>query len=587
MRLLAALAFGSALLLGVPQVAHAQKAGADETAALARGDAATRTKKWSDAADAFAAAYALNKTERALFGLANAEYELGRDAEAYGHYEEYLNTFGAKAPPAKKVQIDKRLQDLNTKTGLLTVNVNVEGAEILVDDKVVGKSPLGRNLRLAAGPHRVRVQKADLAPFDRAPNVPAGGVTPLTVTLEAAATKGHLVVKEASGQAVHVLLDGVDVGPAPWEGEVDPGTHEIALRGLGLLAEAEKVEIPRGVRREFTLTANGGPATVRVAVADGQGSIFIDGKNVGEGSTTQTLAPGPHELKVTRDGYDPYVKTLTLKPKESFTESVTLQLSKTISTERIATKTRGLEGIYGGAQLGGAISASTLGSTIDTRCSAQDGLGAKSCDSSTPLGPTVAGYFGYQWDPVGLELFVSAQYDYTKQTVTFDGIGDSTSNKLAVGVARNETFAFHRIGGTGAVRARLVLQTARIRGALAGGVGLAFRRIVMIRDAAATDGSERIDKYSPASRGYFSPVLSIDGSVGYRTGETFLVKLGMNLSAESATALSDSATRVDSDPNRFMGKDGKPPTPIATPAYQFASGAQVFVGAYVGVEFGP
>ena len=39
--------------------------------------------------------------------------------------------------------------------------------------------------------------------------------------------------------------------------------------------------------------------------------------------------------------------------------------------------------------------------------------------------------------------------------------------------------------------------------------------------------------------------------------------------------------------NEYIGSLSVTPVPIATPAYHLASGTQVFIGPYLGLQFGP
>jgi hypothetical protein len=40
-------------------------------------------------------------------------------------------------------------------------------------------------------------------------------------------------------------------------------------------------------------------------------------------------------------------------------------------------------------------------------------------------------------------------------------------------------------------------------------------------------------------------------------------------------------------PSEYIGGGATQPTPITTPAYHLATGAQTYVGPYLGLQFGP
>ncbi|HVJ92253.1 MAG TPA: PEGA domain-containing protein, partial [Labilithrix sp.] len=300
----------SAVLATTP--AFAQPA-TDAKASLAEANKAVRAKDWATAIRAFDTANRAQPSSEALEGLAKAREQAGAFGEAHAAYAEWLERYGAKAPAPKKKQVEARLKELADKTGTLTITVDEAGAQIVVDDKPIGVSPLASPLRLTAGPHHVRVTKEGFVPFDRTPHVGGGATATVEVKLVAASSKGKLVVKEKNGKAVRVLLDGVDMGDAPWSGEVEAGQHEVGLRATGLTAIPQKLTVERGKTQEVELVASSSSAPLKIGTSDAKGLIYIDGKLVGEGSFIGEVPAGTHKLKITREGYDPFEEDIVVK----------------------------------------------------------------------------------------------------------------------------------------------------------------------------------------------------------------------------------------------------------------------------------
>ncbi|HSO31937.1 MAG TPA: PEGA domain-containing protein, partial [Labilithrix sp.] len=184
-------------------VASAQTA-PDAKTSLANGDKAARAKDWTKALAEYEAANKATPSADALEGIANAHHQLKHDGEAYAAYDTWLKTYGASAPRPKKTAAEARLKELGDRTGALTLEVSEPGASITVDDKPAGTTPLAAPLRLALGPHRVRITKDGFLPSDQVPNVVAGVGATVTVKLEAQTTKGRLSVKEKSGKAIRI-----------------------------------------------------------------------------------------------------------------------------------------------------------------------------------------------------------------------------------------------------------------------------------------------------------------------------------------------------------------------------------------------
>ena len=561
--------------------AFAQQAG-DAKASLADANKAVKSKDWAAAARSFDAANKAQPSSEALEGLANAYYQGGQLGEAHAAYSEWLDKYGAKAPAAKKKAAEARLKELGEKTGTVTIAVNEPGAEVVVDDKPFGKSPLAGPLRLASGPHRVRVTKDGFIAFDQSPNVAAGTTTNVQITLVPSTTKGKLVVKEKTGKPVRVLVDGVDMGDAPWTGEVEAGQHEVGARGTGLAATAQKVTVERGKTQDVELVASANTASVKIGTSDAKGLIYIDDKLVGEGSFIGDLPAGTHKLKITREGYDPFEEDLVVKEREPLARTVTLKLSSTISTGPVQ-ETERLEGIYGGVGLLGFLTPGGTGNSIERQCDAKSQFPPLvSCDTPDGLGGGLGGFVGYHWDPVGIELYLAGHYD--QRTMKNDWNAASTDPGIGPDPARLEEFGLRRFGGMALARVRLTWQSSKIRLGLAAGAGVSYRVMVLERVTTAKDGSGARDAFVSDSPSYVSPVVAIEPSVMYRLTRGVALSLGVQMFLETPSSFMNGREnpRTTAERNHSLGLRS-----LTTPSYELASNVQIFVGPVLGVMFGP
>ena len=204
-----------------------------------------------------------------------------------------------------------------------------------------------------------------------------------------------------------------------------------------------------------------------------------------------------------------------------------------------------------------------------------------------PVGGGLFGYVGYSFDPIGFEVMLGGEFDQVKPKANFNGYGgpNTSSNPSLTGPPRVEQFTFLRTGGLVAVRARVNLETKHLRGSLAVGPGLSYKYTALSeRRATSTDGKNLQDVYAPSGQGYASPAVTADASVQWRMTENVALTLGMLLWLESS---SFTDVRAPGDLHRFMAADGQTPAAITTPPYQITSGAQVFLGPYLGMQFGP
>ena len=573
---------GTMLLGSSPAFAQAP----DPKVALANGDKAAKAKDWATAAREFDTSYKSSPSPEALEGLANAEYQQKHDAAAYAAYDEWNKKYGP-SNAAKKKTVEARLKEIEGRTGLLAIDVAEPGGAIRVDDRPMGTTP-SPPLRLGLGPHRVRITKDGFVPIDQTPNVTTGVTSTLSGKLEASTTKSRITVKEKTGKPIRVMIDGVDMGDAPWSGEVEAGSHDVGARAGAFTAVTEKVTLEPGKPRDVELVASSTSAPLKVNTSDGKGLIYLDGKLVGEGTFVGDVPAGPHQLKVTREGYDPFEEQLELKDKEALARSITMKLSSKIETNEVTKEGRRLEGIYGGFGLMLAWLPTTMGHTPHSLCNATDRPAELSgCDGAgSDIGGGLTGFIGYHWDPVGVELYAGGQYDSSSPTLTWGA--SSTDPGFGPDPARTEEFHIHRFGGFVALRIRYTLQTEKIRFSVAGGIGISLRKMLLTRDATAASDPALKDTFVPDSVGYSSPMLSLEPSIQYRIKPGVAVSLGFSLLVENPNVFSGNPTTpADGSHHLFSGVTGQPAPGITTPSYTLASGTQLYVGPVIGMMFGP
>lgn len=130
----------------------------------------------------FERAYELVPDYRVLYNIGQVRIQLANYARARRALEQYLKEGGERVSPERKQAVENDLDMLASRTGTLAVNVNVPGAEIFVDDVVVGQSPLAEPLLVDAGEHRLSARKPGYHP--RAAQVTLAGRDALSVKLE-------------------------------------------------------------------------------------------------------------------------------------------------------------------------------------------------------------------------------------------------------------------------------------------------------------------------------------------------------------------------------------------------------------------
>jgi hypothetical protein len=394
----------------------------------------------------------------------------------------------------------------------------------------------------------------------------------------AAAGTGHVVVHASGSVPLRVIVDGVDVGVTPWEGDLPPGPHSVAGRSSSAQAEAQTVELSAGSRAVIDLVSSATAAHVQIRTNDGRGSIYLDGELRGEGAFASDVAPGPHTVVVSRDGFQRFEKSMALGERDVWAETVTLAPVAGAGASVLEGE-RALEGVYGGVGLLGTAGLGGMGTELETNCTS---LGATSCSTPAPFGGGAFGYIGWTWNPVGFELFVAGTGEDASQKASYNGTTATGGPLVPASMpARTESFTFVRGGGMAALRARATFQTRHVRGSVAGGVGLSFHEMVMKRTASDAAGDS--NQYVPQSGvGYLSPAISIEAVLQIRLTQALGVALGFQLMADNA-----SIAGSNSVPASQLLPFGTSGTTIPTPEYHLATGPQVVLGPFVGLAFGP
>jgi hypothetical protein len=151
--------------------AHAEDppsaSGTPASDAVKRADAFFRSanqfyseKKWTEAEADFLAAWTLNPTYDVAANLGHTQYRLGKYRDAAEHLAFALRTWPLIGKPEPRTLAQERLAEVRKLVGVLKVTTDVPGAEVVLDGRVVGRSPLLNELFVDSGIHAVEARLA-------------------------------------------------------------------------------------------------------------------------------------------------------------------------------------------------------------------------------------------------------------------------------------------------------------------------------------------------------------------------------------------------------------------------------------------
>jgi hypothetical protein len=136
------------------------------------------------AIEQFTLASSLVPSAELWFNIARAHEQLSEYDAAIEHYERYLRD---RVDPPDRAEVEAHIADLRREaeaarlatsrratTGTLRIQGNVEGANVVLDGRAIGRTPIADTVTLAPGPHRVQVTHSGRMPFEAVVNIEAG-----------------------------------------------------------------------------------------------------------------------------------------------------------------------------------------------------------------------------------------------------------------------------------------------------------------------------------------------------------------------------------------------------------------------------
>jgi hypothetical protein len=318
----------------VPPAAE-EIARAQAKARFDRGIERLQAKAWDAAFVEFVASRQAYPTKSATQNAVVCLRELGRFDEALDMLELLLREFPTLSD-AEKSRVAKEMDDVRKNIGTIEIRTVEVNAQISVDGRARGTTPLSAPLRVAAGSHYVRVYKDGFTPFETRAEVPAESNVPLPISLVPLRRSGRLVVSEREAQPVDVLIDGVAVGKAPWSGQVDVGAHTVTLRGEGNIGTAPSaIEVRAGEVATLKLEAGILDAELRIEPTPANALIAIDGVTVGRGIWDGRIKRGEHQVEAGAEGFIPFRQKIVIPADGRTTVRSVLERDPTSSMWRV------------------------------------------------------------------------------------------------------------------------------------------------------------------------------------------------------------------------------------------------------------
>jgi hypothetical protein len=136
----------------------------------------------------FRRAYELSHNFKVLYNIGQTELEVQDYAGALRSFRRYLAQGAGEIDAARRASVDDDIKRLNARVARVEVKANVDDAEVLVDDVVVGRTPLKEPVLVSIGRRKLTLQKGGTVSAARFVELAGGDLS--AVTLELALVEG-------------------------------------------------------------------------------------------------------------------------------------------------------------------------------------------------------------------------------------------------------------------------------------------------------------------------------------------------------------------------------------------------------------
>ena len=196
-----------------------------------------------------------------------------------------------------------------------------EGAELFIDDRLIGQTPLsaevletGSQLSLKAPGYKTQSKQVTVKAGSKAEH-------PLIEMIVADGT----VAINSSPQGASITINKEFKGTTPMDVAIAPfAKHRIELFLEGYLKAKQSVSVKLEQQTQVSVNLTPNIGTVRLNITPSDAAISVNGKRRGSGSQTLSLNAKPHSISVEKSGYE--TKSMTVTPRPGHQQALTINL---------------------------------------------------------------------------------------------------------------------------------------------------------------------------------------------------------------------------------------------------------------------
>src|ERR1035438_350937 len=252
------------------------------------GDATKRRAGPSDYRGAlveFQRAYEISHNPRVLFNVGVTEKLLTHYARAVDAWEKEQTEGAGQLSATELTELKNAVAIVQQFVTTIDVTANEPDATLSIDDYRIGKTPFPGPVRIDVGKHVLKLSKEGFVEAVQPVDVASGAKTPVVFKIEPLNKTALVSVAVGGAASATVFIDGRDMGPAPFKGEVGADRHTIEARAHGYVTVGQTVDVQYRQPMSLVLTLSQERHEGRLKVTAPEGAaIAIDEKAVGAGS---------------------------------------------------------------------------------------------------------------------------------------------------------------------------------------------------------------------------------------------------------------------------------------------------------------
>jgi hypothetical protein len=283
-------------------------------------------KSAPDRAQIFVNGAPQGQTPAVVGGLVAGEYLVELRSEGYERSYKSVSLLDGQ-----ELALDLSLKAI---TGLLLIDSNPQGADVVIGEISKGNTPLLLT-DLPLGKYTLKFRSAKLLP--RTMTTELIDRTPVRVFAELISNTAQLTVTSTPEDA-EVRIDGILVGTTPVTvEEVQAGMADVKVSRRGYTPYSKKINFVATKPYKINAELEALPSGLTIITTPEGARVMVDNQLLGAAPVTLSkLKEGPHEITASLDGYATKTKTIYLEP--DINDSVEFNMVKNSGTLVIDTE---------------------------------------------------------------------------------------------------------------------------------------------------------------------------------------------------------------------------------------------------------